>query len=267
MMDARTSLCLSLLPLDIRYADWNANLGTARRLLSEMPDGIDIVVLPELFSTGFMRHRDKAWPIALEAWPVAVDMLHEQASARDCAIAGSMMYADAATGVMYNRAFFVEPQGRMWHYDKRHLFTLGAEADVFAGGDRPSPLISFRGWNIALAVCYDIRFPAWVRNCGLKYDLLLVPANWPEARSFAWTHLLQARAIENQAFVAGANRSGCDKMGCYDGQSHVCDFGGRFVGLKQHGIRLDSVISKAEMDAFRMEFPFWRDADDVSIVR
>ncbi len=264
-MTTHDTLRISMLSIDIAYADITANLDAVRRGTSDLPAGTDIVVLPELFTTGFIRSREKAEALALAAWPLAIDTLSSIASTRNCAMAGSMMHLDVESGKIFNRAFFIEPDGSMWHYDKRHLFAMGAEAEVFSPGEKPSPIICYRGWNVALSVCYDIRFPAWIRNVGLKYDLLLVPANWPEARAFAWSHLLQARAIENQAYVVGANRSGEDKMGFYTGQSYVCGFTGHFLHCDESGRRLDAAMSKSELDEFRNQFPFWRDADDIIV--
>lgn len=264
-MPANPTLKISLLPIDISQGEWQANIETAYRGFDALPAGSDIVVLPELFSTGFIRSHDKAADIASAAWGKSVDALTRLAADRNCAVAGSMMHLDEGSGKIFNRAFFITPDGNLWHYDKRHLFGLGAESEVFSAGEKASPIISFRGWNIALAVCYDMRFPAWIRNTGLKYDLLLVPANWPEARSFAWRHLLQARAIENQAYVAGANRSGEDRMGCYTGQSHICDFTGKMIE-RDNCFMVDSELSMESLRKFREDFPFWKDADDIQIL-
>lgn len=261
-----STLRVSLLPIDIVLSDWQSNIESVLRCFASSTFDSDVVVLPELFSTGFIRSYEKASDIARAAWPQALSTLRRLAAEYNCAIAGSMMYLEEDSGQIYNRAFFADPDGGFWHYDKRHLFALGAEPEVFTRGNEPSPIINFRGWKIALAVCYDIRFPAWLRNIGLKYDVLLVPANWPEARAFAWRHLLQARAIENQAYVVGANRSGEDKMGLYTGQSFICDYTGNVIGNSNSDIKIDAELSKTSLDTFRDKFPFWRDADNVLIL-
>ncbi len=264
-MPINPPLRLSLLPIDIIADDWAANIEAAKSQLAALPYGTDIAVLPELFSTGFVRNHDRAESMAHDAWPHAMTMLQQMTSDNNCAVAGSMMYATPDSHSIFNRAFFIEPGGECSVYDKRHLFAMGAEAEVFTGGHMPSPIIRFRGWNIALAICYDLRFPAWIRNNGLKYDLLLVPANWPDSRAFAWKLLLQARALENQAYVAGANRSGKDRMGSYTDLSYVCDYTGQMLHCVKSGIRLDCSISKSDLAGFRGHFPFWKDADHIMI--
>ena len=129
------------------------------------------------------------------------------------------------------------------------------------------PVVRFRGWNIALIVCYDLRFPAWCRNRMGAYDLLLVPANWPQSRAYAWQHLLIARAIENQCCVVGANRAGEDSYGVYDGLTYIFDGRGRPVGLIPDECPfVVADLDRAEQEEFRKKFPAMRDADDFRIL-
>ncbi len=233
--------------------------------MATLPADTDIVVLPELFSTGFIDDPALMETIAETNGGNTIHTITELARKYNVAIAGSMA---ARTGHrFYNRAFFIEPSGEETYYDKRHLFSLSSEAKVFTPGSDNIRAVRFRGWNIALAVCYDLRFPAWCRNVGLKYDIMLFPANWPEARGYAWKHLLIARAIENQAVVVGANRGGADDYGQYDGLTYIFDG----MGMPTGHTLPDSDIVYAEMSLddlrkARTRFPVSRDADDLSIL-
>lgn len=195
------------------------------------------------------------------------------------AIAGSFLASIGSKIV--NRGFFVEPSGETTFYDKHHLFCLSAESRLFTQGVENPPVIRFRGWNISMIVCYDLRFPVWCRNSGQRYDILLVPANWASARSYAWRHLLIARAIENQAVVVGANRSGHDDYGDYDHQSFIFDPMGKELApsaTKHTGdasgletaIAPDGFIyagyDMTQMSKIRSYLPVGNDADRFSIL-
>lgn len=255
-------LCISALPIDVAKGDVNYNLSETEKWLNKAPGSTDVAVLPELFSTGFLREPAEAATLAEENTQRTKEFLLKQAKAHNFAICGSFLALENQH--LYNRAFFAEPNGDFAIYDKRHLFSVSEESKVFTAGNNQSPIIRFRSWNIAIAVCYDVRFPAWIRNTGLKYDVLLVPANWPDKRAYAWTHLLQARAIENQAYVVGANRSGEDKFGCYDNQSYIFNYMGENIG-KSNGPIIYATLSHAMLSEFREKFAFWKDADDILI--
>lgn len=257
------NLQISALPIDIAKSDVNANLQKTVELLDLMPKGTDIAVLPELFSTGFIKDVMEASSLGEENSIRTIEFILKQAKDRNCAICGSYLALDNQK--LYNRAFFAEPCGDVAFYDKRHLFSLSDEASVFTAGNRLAPIIRFRGWNVSMAICYDVRFPAWIRNQNLKYDALLVPANWPEKRSFAWTHLLQGRAIENQAYIVGANRSGSDKFGEYTGQTYIYDYKGESIGTFE-GPLVNAVLHRESLDNFREEFAFWRDSDRFNVI-
>lgn len=249
---------VAALSLDIVSGQIKENLSKVRDSVNELENGTDIVVLPELFSTGFIADKNICKSLAEDNKGDTISFLREIAAEKSIAIAGTFL---AKSGEMlYNRAFFIEPGGDSFFYDKRHLFTLSEEANNFSSGKVLSQIIRFRGWNISLAICYDIRFPVWCRNNGANYDLLIIPANWPEKRSFAWTHLLQARAIENQAYVIGANRSGTDKYGEYSNQTFIFDYKGREVS-NTIGETTYGVLSKEKLEKFREDFPVWKNAD------
>lgn len=251
-----------ILPLDIALADKNANLTEVQRLVARLPEGTDLVVLPELFSTGFIGDADKCAELAEPDNGATISTLASLAAANRCAFAGSFLARDGEN--LYNRGFFIEPGGDMTFYDKRHLFMLSAESRIFTKGMRISPVIRYRGWNIALSVCYDIRFPVWNRNVDHRYDILVVPANWPDSRAFAWTHLLQARAIENQSYMVGANRGGCDQYGCYADESFVFDYMGRSIANGELPF-VTATLSRTDLLKFRSEFPAILDADSFTI--
>lgn len=258
MSDIYDRLAVSALPIDIAPADAKANFDRVERMMDAMPRGTDVAVLPELFSTGYIPQKEEALATARATGHDAMAFVAQMASKHGCAVCGS--YLAAVGPWLLNRAFFTEPGGETYVYDKRHLFCISEESKVVLAGTEPSPIVRFRGWNIAMAVCYDLRFPVWLRNRGLKYDLMLMPANWPERRAHALTTLLQARAIENQAYVVVANRSGEDKYGVFDGQTYISDYAGNMVGEK-HGAIVSATLSKSDLDKFRQNFPFWKDAD------
>lgn len=251
--------------LDIQFEKPADNISRAINAIDALPDGIDVAVLPELFTTGFIA--DKAM-LAKYAQPddgEAMWAVREAANRRNCLISGS--FAAVEDGKFYNRGFMIQPDGRATWYDKRHLFSVSAESKVFTPGAKPMPLVNFRGWNISMIVCYDLRFPVWSRNINHRYDMLLVPANWPVSRGYAWTHLLIARAIENQAYVIGANRSGHDDYGDYDGLTQIFDALGMPVGHSDENVNaVVATASKTELDTARRRLPAHLDADDFKIL-
>lgn len=255
-------LRVAALPLDSVIADVEANIAAVEKAMEQLPRDTDILVLPELFSTGFTDEADVLLPLAEDKNGRTMTAVRALAARHNCAIAGSYLALDGEQ--VFNRAFFVEPSGEESFYDKRHLFSLSSEASMMQRGQRHCPAIRFRRWNIGMVVCYDVRFPAWCRNTDCRYDILLVPANWPQSRAYAWEHLLIARAIENQTVVVGANRSGSDKFGTYDGLSFIFDCLGKSVGV-QDGPFVVADLSRARQDSFRQAFPVWKDADSFTI--
>lgn len=218
---------IAVLPLDISWCNYEMNMATVADELRELESGTDIVVLPELFSTGFIQDAALIDRMATTYGVRAIEAVKRWCAQYNVAIAGSVLIKDE--GKYYNRGFFAEPSGEIAYYDKRHLFCLSPEAEIFSQGDKLPPVVRYRGWNISLVVCYDLRFPVWCRNTGNRYDMLIVPANWPSTRGYAWRQLLIARAIENQALVVGVDRSGCDDYGDYDFMSYVFDAAGREI--------------------------------------
>lgn len=248
--------------MEIRWDDKEANLHALETQLETIHPETDLLIMPETFSTGFPVGKDKEEVRALaerNSGPT-IDFLKKMASKYQIAIAGSFV-ADSG-GSLYNRAFFIEPSGEEKFEDKHHLFTMAGEDKVFSRGyERLS--VRYRGWNLAMVVCYDIRFPVWCRNVDNEYDALLVVANWPEVRVDAWNKLCVARAIENEAYVCAVDCAGTDNKGYkYDGASAVIDFKGKNISVRMEDSELIYArLSKEKLESFRSKFPAWRDAD------
>lgn len=253
--------------MGIIWDDKEANLKTLREAMAQMHPETDLLVLPETFSTGFPVGKDKEEVRALAERNTGptIDILKELATQYKTAIAGSFI-ADSG-GSLYNRAFFIEPSGDETFEDKHHLFTMAGENKVFSRGyDRLK--IRYRGWNLAMVICYDIRFPVWCRNVHNEYDALIVVANWPAVRVGAWNTLLPARAIENEAYVCAVDCKGTDSKGYeYDGSSAVYDFKGKDVSVRfsEDGL-VYATLSRERLDAFREKFPAWADADPFRMI-
>lgn len=260
------NLNVALLPMEIKWGDKETNLKNVEAHFESLHPDTDLVVLPETFSTGFPSGLDKETirPMAERNTGATIDFLKCLAERKGVAIAGSFI-ADSG-GSLYNRAFFIEPSGEETFADKRHLFTMAGEHKNFSRGhDRLK--VRYRGWEIAMIVCYDIRFPIWCRNVSNDYDLMVAVANWPKVRVDAWNQLLRARAIENEAYVIGVNCRGVDTGGFeYDGASASVDFKGKEMPLTEVGGILYTVLSKEKLDRFREKFPAFRDADSFRLL-
>lgn len=251
--------------MPISWGEKVVNFATLENAVANVHPDVDLLVLPEMFSTGFVT-KDKEYvrELAENNAGETLSLIKKLACERNMAIAGSFI-ADTG-GLLFNRAFFVEPCGDAFFADKRHLFTMAGEDKVFSSGDKRLK-VRFRGWNISIVVCYDIRFPVWCRNMENDYDLLIAVANWPKPRIDAWNHLLKARAIENLAYVCGVNCMGTDSGGYeYDGSSLAFDFKGKDITMTNPDspYRYAS-LSYEKLEAFRHKFPAWRDADSFSI--
>lgn len=256
---------IAAIPLNIAWADPEENLKKVEKLIEGLEPGTDIVVLPELFSTGFMQDTDVMASQAETSSGPTLTKLLILAHLHHVAIAGSMLFKVGKR--IYNHGFFIDPMGDEIFYDKRHLFSLSSESKTFTAGDTLPPVIRYRGWNVSLIVCYDLRFPVWCRNKGHRYDIMLVPANWPEARGYAWKQLLSARAIENQAVYVGANRGGSDDFGDYTDLTFIYDSMGKDASRKnaEMGV-IYAEIEREEFEKVRQRLPFGSDADDFEII-
>jgi len=258
---------VSLIQCTVAWEHKSANLMYFESLLSGLAGQTDLVVLPEMCTTGFSQ---KSRQLAETPDGETMQTFRRMAAAYGFAIAGSMIGKDldADDAPCFNRAFFVEPDGKTTFSDKRHLFRMGEEQLHYAAGNDRTP-VSYLEWNIRLAVCYDLRFPVWLRNVQNNYDLLLVVANWPQPRQAVWNTLLRARAMENQAYVCGVNRIGTDAAGLlYSGGSVLLDAYGNALAETESDIEqiLTVTIEKEPLERFRSKFPVWEDADSFEIL-
>lgn len=252
---------ISLLQLDLKWANPKANIDKASALIATAP-GADVYLLPEMFATGFIMtpetHAEPAADSPTLRWMQAT------AAAHDAAVGGSIAISE--NGKYYNRFFFVLPDGSTYWYDKRHLFAYGGEDRSYTAGTKRT-IVNFRGFRFLLQTCYDLRFPIWSRNNGNPYDVAIYVANWPSSRSAVWRALLRARAIENQCYAVGINRTGSDPTCQYEGLSSVTDARGNTL-IEADRNEGDSVLSvcldKESLQRFRKKFPVLADADNIS---
>lgn len=260
-------LNIALIPLDIKPLDSVANVEQALARIASLPSPADLVVLPEMFSTGFTPDPAEAIKNAESPDGYALTTLAEAARLHGAAICGGYS-ARLSDGRLYNQGFFINPDDQSTHfYNKRHLFRYGGEAHIYTPGDKPSPIIDFRGWHLRLSVCYDIRFPAWNRNRHNSYDILVVPANWAHSRYYAWRQLLIARAIENQCYVLGCNREGADTYGQYNrGDSLALDYWGKEIGQLHPDGTVTATLDGERLRRDRQRFDVWRDADNFELL-
>lgn len=203
-------LTFTLLQYDIAWEDITANIAYLDARMQEVPAESHIVVLPEMFATGFTMQPEK---VGQSMDGFVVQWMRNTARRYRKVIAGSVVIAE--NGTFFNRLVWMLPDGRYHTYDKHHLFSYAAEDKHYSAGGSRS-IVSVNGWKISLNICYDLRFPVWLRqspDADLRYDILLLVANWPERRSYPWNILLKARAIENLSFVIGVNRVGADNNG------------------------------------------------------
>ena len=249
----------ALVQYDIVWADPAANRRRLDSVLDSMP-AVDLVVLPEMFSTGFATQPEG---IAEEAPSATLEWMKEKARKMDCAIAGSVALHDAEG--YHNRFWFVKPDGEVMVYDKHHLFTYSGEHHRFTRGE-DRVVVEWRGFRFLLNVCYDLRFPVWSRN-RKDYDAAIYVASWPSVRQFPWDTLLRARAIENQCYVLGVNRVGKDPSCEYGGGTAAVDPYGATMAACASG-REETVIVRLDMEvleAFRAKFPVLDDAESFEI--
>ena len=246
MVFTKNKMKVELLQKDLFWADPEANIAAFDAEIDARP-GADLYVLPEMFTTGFATRPEGI----AEDKGLGLKWMKEKAASIDAAIAGSI--ATLEDGKYFNRFYFVTPD-RVWQYDKHHLFTYGHEDDHFTAGIR-RVIAEWRGVRFRLAVCYDLRFPVWLRNEGGAYDALIVVASWPTPRADAWKALIRARAIENQCYVIAVNRTGEDPSCKYSGDSALLDA----FGMET------TEIDMASLEAFREKFPVLGDADKFEI--
>lgn len=255
-------LAVALIQTDLYWENVTANLASLEEKIAAIESPVDIIVLPEMFNTGFTMNTSFAEPVNL----TTTRWMKQIAEQTDSLVIGS--FAVKENKQFYNRLFYVYPDGSFIHSDKRHLFRMGEEHDNYTSG-KSKTIIEWRGWKICGLVCYDLRFPVWSRNIESDpYDLLIYVANWPARRAHAWKSLLIARAIENQSYVIGVNRIGKDANGVsHQGDSVAHDFLGEPICmLGSHELEKIADLSKTNLINYRKEFPAYMDADPFNIV-
>ncbi|HBK88863.1 MAG: amidohydrolase [Cyclobacteriaceae bacterium] len=259
-------LRISLIQSDLHWEDSTANRAMFEEKIWEIDQPTDVIVLPEMFTTGFSMDPVE---LAERMGLLTVRWMRQMAEQTKAVITGSLIVEEDQQ--YYNRLIWMPPVGDHQVYNKRHLFRMADEQKAYAPGQERL-IINYKGWNICPMICYDLRFPVWSRNRmgaeRMDYDLLLYVANWPEVRIQAWNTLLRARAIENLAYVAGVNRIGNDGAGIFhNGQSAVFGPAGEVLVPGADGERIVSItLSADQLTAHRNRFPAWRDADDFRIL-
>lgn len=265
MLENKLKLCLA--PMEIFWGDKERNLNSLKGIFEDLHPDTDIVVLPETFSTGFpsseMQSRIEQYAEPDEG--PTVKLLEKLSTEHNVAIAGS--FIGKGEERLLNRSFFINPDGENVFSAKKHLFSPGGENKIFINGEDKLK-VKYRGWNISMIVCYDLRFPVWCRNRRNEYDLLIAVANWPVSRVDTWDTLLKARALENSAYVCGVNCRGIDDLGGdYNGSSHVFNYKGKdlAVDVNNDGL-LYAGLSMQRLKNFRDKFPSWKDADEFRLI-
>ena len=228
--------------------------------IHSIPETVDLIVLPEMFTSGFTMHPQNC---AETMQGETILWLQSLAKEKDSAITGSLVIED--NGNYYNRLVFVFPNGEIQHYDKRHLFTLAGEDKIYTAGTKKL-IVEYKGFKICPLICYDLRFPVFARNVE-DYDVLIYVANWPKPRVNAWDILLKARAVENMSYVIGVNRVGLDSNNHeYVGHSQAIDFLGNYILEPQETENIFILtLDKDAMIETRKKLNFLNDKDEFKI--
>jgi predicted amidohydrolase len=253
-------LSVSIIQSPLHWRDAPANRAHFDGLIADIKTPTDLIVLPETFTTGFTMDA-AACAETMDGDTVAwMKLLAQDFQMTLC---GSLIIEES--GGYYNRLIWTSPDGKISHYDKRHLFRMVDEHKHFSAGSE-RPIFKLNGWRIRPLICYDLRFPVWSRGIN-DFDLMIVIANWPAARQSAWQVLLPARAVENQCYVAGVNRTGDDGNDVrYAGDSAVFDYLGKPVVTCADQPCTETVrLSGGALERYREKFPAWLDADRFTI--
>ena len=263
-MTTAETLRITLIQADMVWEDKSANLDHYSSLIERITGPKEVVVLPEMFSTGFSMEPLR---LAESMEGASIQWMRETARQHRIILTGSLIIEE--DGQYFNRLIWMQPDGTYGSYDKRHLFGYAGEDAAYTPGDRRL-VVQVKGWRICPLICYDLRFPVWARNnagsggsAEAAYDVLLYVANWPQRRSLAWSTLLQARAIENQSYCVGVNRVGSDGKGiAYSGESSVFDPMGELLWQQADVETVHTVeLSMQKLQETRSGLPFLKDAD------
>jgi omega-amidase len=252
-------LNITTIQSDIIWEDINTNLKNYQEKIDSI-NPTDLIILPEMFSTGFSMNPKN---ISETMNGVTINWMKDNASKMNCAICGSIIIEE--DDKYFNRFIWVNPDGSIHKYDKKHLFSFAGENENYSAGNEKL-IIEYKGWKICPLICYDLRFPVWSRNTE-DYDLLIYVANWPTKRKLAWKSLLVARAIENQCYVIGVNRVGNDEKNYYSGESSLINALGETLYTNSHIEDIyTTTISKYELNKVRAQLPFLNDKDNFKIL-
>lgn len=253
----KEDLKIALIQSDLVWENPKQNLENFSEKIKNISEAVDLMVLPEMFTTGFTMNAEK---VAETMDGNTVAWMQSIASKFNAAIVGSIVISEGNS--YYNRLLFVEPSGAIQHYDKRHTFTLVGEDKIYTAGTEKR-IINYKGWKLCPLICYDLRFPVWARNIQ-DYDILLYVANWPKPRVSAWDALLKARAIENMSYCIGVNRVGVDGVNSeYSGHSAAYDVLGNSMTSIEPGKEQTQIITleKRHIQAYRNKLKFLDDRD------
>lgn len=255
-------LKIALIQTNLVWENPEQNKINISKKINDITDGVDLIILPEMFTTGFTMN---PYDFAETMGGKFILWLKSIAKSKNAAITGSLIIKENDN--YYNRLVFVLPSGDIQTYDKRHTFTFAGEDKVFSAGNKKL-IIDYKGWKICPLICYDLRFPVWARNIE-DYDLLIYVANWPKPRIKAWNTLLKARAIENMSYCVGVNRVGIDLRGnTYTGNSSVYDSLGKKISKIKPGIESTEIVTlnRDELIQIREKFQFLNDRDDFELL-
>lgn len=255
-------LKIAVIQSNLIWEDPKSNRKRFKEKIKEVTTNVDIIILPEMFTSGFTMNAEK---VAESMDGKTVLWMKKRALKTNAAIIGSIVIKEDNN--YFNRLLFVEPTGAIHTYDKRHTFTLAGEHKIYKAGTERL-IIDYKGWKICPLICYDLRFPVWARNTD-DYDVLLYVANWPKPRILAWDTLLKARAIENMCYCIGVNRIGIDEeQHEYSGNSAVYDvLGNEITTIKPNKEQTEVLtLEKKHIDYYRNKLKFLNDQDRFSLL-
>ena len=254
-----TTLNIALIQTDLYWEDPVSNRNMFEKKIASIPDDVDVVVLPEMFTTGFTMKPEK---IAVSESEGTLSWMKQMAQQHKTALVGSIIFQE--NGKFFNRLYFTSLEGQIEVYDKKHTFTLAGEDEVYEAGTEKL-IFEYKGFKICPMICYDLRFPVWSRNAE-DYDVLIYVANWPKKRVNAWDTLLKARAIENMAYCIGVNRTGKDGLDFeYPGHSAVYDVLGEPLAFSEDEDILYATLNKEHIESTRKKLRFLEDRDQFSL--
>lgn len=255
----KDQLQIALIQSDLIWEHPKENRTAFHEKIQQVKAGTDLIVLPEMFTTGFTMN---AASVAETMEGETVAWMRQIAREKEAAVTGSLVISE--DGHYYNRSVFAYPSGEIAHYDKKHTFTLAGEDTIYTAGT-VQQIVAFKGWKLCLLICYDLRFPVWARNTQ-NYDALFYVASWPEPRIAAWDTLLKARAIENMCYTIGVNRVGVDANGHhYPGHSAVYDVLGRPVVFSKDEEIVYAELHKDHIRETREKYRFLEDRDHFTL--